>query len=316
MFPFLNPSVILENVKRGNHKGTDFIECRCVACAAEGGDSTNKNHLRIYKTGAFVCQKYPKEGKDATDHNRLIRRLIRRDSGDDTTSDIVFVDPDPTIEIDMVYPESVLAGLLPDHSYWEGRGINIEVVQKLEGGFAPSTTKGKLSNRYVFPIRSTTGRIMGFSGRLVSDNSFAPKWKHLFRSSRACYPYSLAIEAIRRTKRVVFVESIGNLLTLHQLGIYEVIVLFGLVLNSRVLSTLIALNPSRFIIACDNDRDFGDTEKKRALASGNRAAEKVQRRLGAFFSPEKITIRMPLAGNDWNSTTPEELATFKGEVEG
>lgn len=312
MFPFIKTGVILHNVHKGSHKGTAYIQCRCVACAAEGGDSTGKNHLRIYATGGFICSKYP----DSTDHNRIIRSLLRDDAGDPTASEIVYIDPDPSIEVDKVYPDSMLATLLPDHSYWEGRGISASVVARLEGGLSSSEAKNKLSGRYIFPIRAPNGQIMGFAGRLVASNSFQPKWKNLFRSSRSCYPYQIAVPAIRHTRRVVFVESIGNLLSMHSVGIDEVIVLFGLTLNARVISMLVATNPSRIIIACDNDRDFGETERKRALASGNKAAEKVQKRLSAFFSPEKISVRMPVEGNDWNSTTQEERLAFKGEIEG
>lgn len=311
MFPFLKASFPFENVRRGNDKGVDYFQCRCPICALDGGDSL-KSHLRIYKTGAFVCAKFQKgevSDVDTTTHNRLIRSLIRNDSSSDVAAEVVFIDPEPTIETDKVYPESVLSELVPDYSYWVGRGITPEVLMKLESGLAPSTMKGKLSGRYVFPIRSQTGHIMGFSGRLVGENSFAPVWKHLVRSSKCVYPLNVSGDSIRRNRRVVLVESIGDALSLMTAGIPEVLVLLGLSLNSRIMGALVAANPSRIFISTNNDL-------KGAKNWGELGAGKVHRKLKGLFNEERLIVRLPQQGNDWNSTTQEERLAFKGEIEG
>lgn len=59
---------LLENVKEVA-KG---IQARCPACAEEGSDRTDRNHLLIYPNGAFHCAKY---GRDE-EHNRRIHKLV------------------------------------------------------------------------------------------------------------------------------------------------------------------------------------------------------------------------------------------------
>ncbi len=286
----------LVNVKR---QPDGSIQCQCPACAEEGHDTNGKNHLRVYRSGAYNCLLH---GADKI-HNKQIKAYLRNTAPDDNPEE-EYIDPEPTIISDKVYPESVLSKLVPDYSYWVGRGVREDVLRRLECGMAPEDEKSKLSKRFIFPIRGLDGRISGFTARLVEENSFAPKWKHLMKSSRVCWPWHVSGAAIRATRTAVLVESVGDLLALMSHGLDNVICLFGLNLNGKVISTLVANDVQRVIISLNRDED---------PTKGQRAAERIADRLTVFFAPENLIIKLP-PQKDWGECSADQIAIFRQEI--
>lgn len=286
----------LEKVKRNADRS---ITCRCPACAAEGGDKTG-NHLRIWTTGAFHCIQRSDKA-----HNGQIKAYLCNTAPSDNP-DIEYIDPEPTIKIDKVYPESSLSALIPDYTYWVNRGVSEEVCRKLEIGVAVKGEKSKLSGRSVLPIRGLDGRLTGFSGRLLEDNSFAPKYKHLFKSSLAVYPWHIAGPHIKSSRTVVLTEGASDLMVLMSNGIWNVLSLFGLNINGKMIATLVANNVERIVISLNRDEDPN---------KGQRAAEKIANKLSAFFSDEAIVIRLPPEGvKDWGCAASDQIAAFRQEI--
>lgn len=289
-------------------------QARCPICALEGDGDKQKQHLRIWKSGAFNCVK---AGDDAQ-HNRLIRAFVYQDTDPSVLASLesTIIDPEPKLEADKVYDESLLKEFLPDHRYWMGRGISEEVLRKMEGGLHPPDVASKLSGRYVLPIRDPyTRRIIGWSGRLTNENSFGPKHKHLVRTSRALYPLIITGEHIKRMKKIVFVESVGNALALFTADIWCVGILLGLNLNSRWLGWLASAGLDEIIISTDNDM-IGKPESAEA---GNKAAEKLRVKLVPFFGEERVKIRLVQTRKDWGKAWEDktgETELFKAELEG
>lgn len=285
----------LENVKR---QSDGSIICACPECRAHGGDST-KSHLRVYRSGAYNCAKF---GSDKS-HNSAIKAHLCNTAPSDNP-DVEHIDPEPTIKVDKVYPESSLSSLLPSYDYWVNRGARPEVLRALEGGLAPLDEKSKLSGRFIFPIRGLDGRINGFTGRLTGENSFAPKWKHIFRSSLAVWPWNVSGPAIRASRTAILVESPGDAIALLSNDVPNVLCIFGLNLNGKIISTLIANDVRKVIVSLNRDDD---------PSKGQRAAEKIANRLAAFYSDGAVTIRLP-PRKDWGVCTPEEIAAFRQEI--
>lgn len=300
MFPFINPSITLENVQRGMDKGVAFITCRCVGCATEGGDANGRNNLRIYATGAFVCYKYGGEDKG---HNLLIRSILRAEGG--VASDVVYVDPSPRLEVDKVFDDTILDKLLPDYSYWEGRRIKADVLRRLQGGMAPKDERSKLSERFIFPCRDKDGRIVGFAGRLVKENSFAPKWKILGKKTSFVFPPpSISIKAIRSQSEVTLVEGIGCGLALMGGEIDNVFVMFGINLSPRLIALLVQLDPKRIRVSTNNE----------ASGTGNRAAIEIKNKLKSFFNEDRIEICLPFK-KDFAEMSLEEIEQWHNTVD-
>ncbi len=307
----------LTNLKRVANGWT----ARCPACAAEGSDKQG-NHLHIWRSGSFACAKENKDGlKGVTlDHNRLIRAFIYQDADPDTLASLEseYVDPDPKIEMDKVYPEDMLTKLILDYRYWVNRGISEETVRRLEGGLAPRDEKSKLSGYFTFPVRDDKKRIIGWASRLVDESSFGAKHKHLVKTARCVYPIHIAAEPIRATRKVILTEGLADLMTLHDGGMLNVLVLLGLNFNARVLGFLVSANPSHIIISTNADTERVNKRTGAISHPGQDAADRLRAKLIPFFGEERVVIRFPRAEKDWNKvlkTRPEEIAEFKAEVD-
>lgn len=287
----------LQNVKRA----PDGIICGCPACIKEGGDS-GKSHLKIYPNGAFRCAKY---GKDLN-HNRIIRGVLRGLAGE--TEEVTFIDPTPTLSVDKIYPEDSLNKLIRNHEYWINRGAKEEIMDSLEGGISPDDHKHKLSGRYIIPIRNIEGQIVGFSGRLLNNSSYAPRYKHLFRSSKTCWPWHLAGPSIEKTGKVVLNEGWSEYIFLAGSGITNTISLFGLNLNSVIIKQLVAARVEKIVISTNNDKD--ETEK---VKKGRLKAIDIKKELSSFFNEDNIVIRHP--ESDWGEATEDERQEFREEIE-
>ena len=301
----------LVNVK-ANSDGS--IQCGCPECIRQGGDS-RQEHLRIWPIGSFNCSK---AGPDDKDHNRAIRAYIRPEDTSTGSSpsgpiipDVEYLDPDPRPEMETIYKEDMLEKLCPDYSYWTGRRISEDVLRLIGGGVAPTDEKSKMSARYVFPIRNARSQIIGWAGRLVVYNTFAPKWKLLFKTSKACWPWFLVGDEVKATGRAVIFESIGDWLECRSHGITGGLVCFGLHLSSPTVGYLIAANPRHIIISTNNDK----IGKPESADAGNKAADKIRAKLLGFFVEDKISVRLPQTAKDWNEAKPEEVDAFKAELE-
>lgn len=272
----------LINPKRVN----GCIVSQCPACASIGRDLNGKNHLSIKSNGVFNCAV-----DNSTEHRKLILKLIGMDG------DLIDVETpeyrQPIPEVEKIYPNSILSGLVKDHSYYLDKGIREAVLDELKGGKA---FKGNMAGRYVFPIVTLDGRIHGFSGRALYENPQI-KWKHMGIKKNWVYPAHFVHDDIRRERSVILVESIGDLLALMSAGIRNVLVLFGVNLHGELLSYLIARSPNKIIISTNNDTKHN---------VGQNAAEKIANKLHNYFGEDKIQIKLPTK-KDFGEMTEEEI---------
>lgn len=285
-------------------------------CRASGRDHKGE-HLRIWQNGAFNCILCSDSDPTA---NRAIRQFLYEGI---TPEELVvletsIVDPEPKIEADKVYPESMLSKLLPNHTYWMQRGISEDVLRKLEGGFVPDLPRNMLSGRYVLPVRCvTTKRIVGWIGRLVSDASFGPKYKNLVKSKRVIYPLVANEGAIRRARKVVLTEGPSDCMMLMSNGIDYTLCLLGLNLNSRLLGFLTAANLEQIVISTNSD--VGKVAPNGTMTyPGQEAATKLRAKLVPFLGAQRVKIRLPTTAKDWGETVEKntgEIAVFKAELE-
>jgi len=199
----------------------------------------------------------------------------------------------PALRSEKVYAETILSKLLPHYKFYNDRGIGDEVLIPLKGGLA---TEGAMYQRFVFPIYNPDGCIHGFSGRDMANrtSSSRPKWKHLGKKNTWIYPFyvpssvesSSVSEAIFSSGEVILVESIGDLLNLHQHGFRNVLVAFGTSLSSVLCCFLVSLGLSKVIIALNNDS--GQSKNR-----GEIGAFKMYLKLLNFFQRDSLIINLP-----------------------
>lgn len=314
-------SLLSSRLERFRRNADGSFQARCPCCAARGGDKSGE-HLRVYPNGAFHCVVGSDQEGEGNLHNKAIRAFIY--TGADPVQlalmESAIVDPDPKLTADPVYPEEMLTRALPDHRYWQGRGISDAVLRAYEGGLVPPVPRNKLSGRYVFPIRDhVSKRIMGWSGRLVDDASFGPSWKHLVKSKRAVYPLTVSDPHIKRARKLVLVESIGDMLSCAEAGIPYTLVLLGLNLNSRMLGYMIGTQLDEIIISTNTDKATENRATGEICYPGQEAAAKLRAKLVPYLGEDKVKVRLPTTANDWNDvlkTRTGELELFRAELEG
>lgn len=291
----LSPDRIQEILQELGYNLTDRGKYWHANAAYRNGD--NQTALQIWKNSG-VWRDFV-EGTTALPFVKLLE--VHFGSNDKSIIDkyisIDYHNPQPKtftqedrLDMEKVYEESMLEDLFPHYEFYNQKGIKTETLVSLRGGLA---TQGQMYQRFVFPIYNSDGRIHGFSGRDMAQRENAPKWKHIGRKTNWVYPYYVPVsdtlnvaKAIEDTRSVVIVESIGDLLNLHQHNFYNALVSFGLSISSKLLCHLISLDVDRIIISFNNDYDKKENR-------GARAAIKNYLKLLNHFDFDKLFICLP-----------------------
>jgi len=187
-----------------------------------------------------------------------------------------------------------------DYSYWKKRGAKEEHLRKLKSGVFPYD--GKFRKRYVFPIYNYYGFIVGYSGRSLHKNQTMekyniPKWKHLGNVSEWDYPYYFIKKRLIDAESIILVESIGDMLALFSCEIYNVLVCFGLNVQSGVLKILLSRKLKNITIAFNNDD----------RCNGLIGAAKAKNNLHNYFDQKTVNICLPTEKNDFGDMTKSEI---------
>lgn len=267
-------------------------------------DSDNDTVLRIYKdTGNWIDFKENISG----DINSLVNLTLKLESpikAQEWLNNKKFVLPiahqiqKPILKSIKKFDEALLLKLENDHSYWIKRGIKEDEIKEFKGGLAKG---GKMKNRYVFPIFDIDKKIVGFSGRDVTNQSKI-KWKHLGEKNDFLYPLFLNNQIIEEQKEIILVESIGDMLSLWQSGVKNVIVTFGTNLSLPILNYFLKIDAQKIFISLNND-----AEKNMA---GNIGAEKIYSRLKRYFDDKQLKIALPTK-KDFGEMSKEEILKWK-----
>lgn len=212
------------------------------------------------------------------------------------------------LQVEEVYPDSILEKLLPHYKFYNNRGISDETLIKLKGGLA---TRSQMYQRFVFPIYNQYKQIHGFSGRDMSEKKDRPKWKHMGKKKSWVYP------AYVPTKNGVFfdnvnkdyvliVESIGDALNCIENGLSNVLVSFGLDISSKLLCSLIHFGFKQVILSFNNDSNKEDNR-------GMNACIKNYLKLLHYYDPQKIKICLPFK-NDFGDMDENDFLKWKEKL--
>jgi DNA primase len=186
--------------------------------------------------------------------------------------------------------------------YLESRGVTAESVQRWRIGYAPAEWRSVSSfleehghskdvilkaglvktsemspdkkpydvfrDRIVFPMFDVGGRVIAFSGRVLSKD-IEPKYLNspdttLFTKSNVLYGLDKAKESIRKKNYVVLVEGQIDLVLSHQAGVDNTVAASGTAFTGAHLGRLKNFS-SRIILAFDGDI-AGEKAAKRASA--------------------------------------------------
>jgi hypothetical protein len=207
----------------------------------------------------------------------------------------------PLLKTTKKFDSNLLSNLESDHSYWNKRGINNQTLDIFKSGLAKA---GKMKNRYVFPIFDINNNIIGFSGRDVTNISKI-KWKHLGEKNNFLYPLFINSKNIQEQKEVILVESIGDMLSLYQAEIKNVLVTFGTSLSLSILNYCLKIDIKKIYISLNNDSNKNNV--------GNIGAEKTYSRLKRYFDDKQLKIALPTK-KDFGEMNKEEILEWKNNL--
>lgn len=133
----------------------------------------------------------------------------------------------------------------------------------------------RFRNRIMFPIFDSIGRVVGYSGRTLSDDPKEAKYLNspetiLFNKSNILFGYHSAKNAIRKNNFSILVEGQFDVILSQQAGYHNTVAVSGTALTEFQIDLLKRLS-DRMVIALDGDgAGFRASEKawKIALSKG------------------------------------------------
>ena len=118
-------------------------------------------------------------------------------------------------------------------TYAKQNGYSEELLEQI--GLSIKGQKGlydRYHGRVMFPIHSLTGRVIGFGGRILTNDKKSPKYQNspesdIYDKKQTLYGIYFAKNAIARNDECILVEGYFDVLRMHQIGIENVVASSG-----------------------------------------------------------------------------------------
>lgn len=112
------------------------------------------------------------------------------------------------------------------------------------------------NDRIMFPLYDTSGRVVGFSGRVYKDNGqnkyLNTKETEIFKKGELLYHYHIAKEECRIQKSVIIMEGFMDVIRASTIGIKNTIAIMGTALTKEQLNLIKRLS-NNIILCLDGD---------------------------------------------------------------
>ena len=118
-------------------------------------------------------------------------------------------------------------------TYAKQNGYSEELLEQI--GLSIKGNNGlydRYHGRVMFPIHSLTGRVIGFGGRILTNDKKSPKYQNspeseIYDKKQTLYGIYFAKNAIARQDECILVEGYFDVLRMHQIGIENVVASSG-----------------------------------------------------------------------------------------
>lgn len=162
------------------------------------------------------------------------------------------------------------------HDFLRGKGFSDQEIK--QAGLSTHRYSGvgdMFQGRIMIPLMDAVGKVIGFTARLLEDDSEAPKYINtpatlLYDKSRHVFGLHLAKEAIRKTNHAVIVEGQMDVIASHQAGVKEVVATAGTAITQSHLQALGRLTPD--IRLCFDQDKAGVNATERAIPLASKAS--------------------------------------------
>lgn len=189
--------------------------------------------------------------------------------------------------------------------YVKDRGFTDESIKSFGIGYAPRYSKlldyiqqkkkfskdellrsglfvekeGKLRNKFImrvmFPIRSSSGKVIAFTGRILPGNDFGPKYMNspeteIYHKKENFYGQYESRQEIRKVDLAILCEGTTDVISAHQLGIKNIVAPLGTAITKEQLEKISKLTKN-ILFLFDSD-----TAGQQALERGFLLAQTLQ----------------------------------------
>lgn len=189
--------------------------------------------------------------------------------------------------------------------YVKERGFTEESIKNFGIGYAPQYSKlldyiqkekkfskeellrsglfvekeGKIRNKFLmrvmFPIRSSSGKVIAFTGRILPGNDFGPKYMNspetdIYHKKDNFYGQYESRQEIRKQDLVIICEGTTDVISAHQIGIKNIVAPLGTAITKEQLERISKLTKN-ILFLFDND-----TAGQQALERGFLLAQMLQ----------------------------------------
>jgi DNA primase len=144
---------------------------------------------------------------------------------------------------------------LTNEKFMPGVMLKAGLIKSAEGGKEPFDT---FRDRVMFPLRDHTGKVVGFSGRILAKDTEAPKYVNspeteLYHKSELLYGYDMAKHGIRNLGFWIIVEGQFDVVMSHQAGYTNTVAVSGTALTLHHVQLLERLS-TKVVLALDSDK--------------------------------------------------------------
>lgn len=169
------------------------------------------------------------------------------------------------------------------------------LIKSAEGGKEPFDV---FRDRIVFPLFDSSGKVVAFSGRILSKESEAPKYVNspeteLYKKSELLYGYDKAKNGIRNLDFSLIVEGQFDVVMCHQAGYSNTVAVSGTALTIHHVQLLERLS-EKVVLALDADRAGIAAMKKAADVMLRRGLDVKVAELPIGKDPADIIQRDPV----------------------
>ena len=135
----------------------------------------------------------------------------------------------------------------------EKKGYSLDLLNKVG---LTSNDYDIYHNRLMFPLHDLTGRVIGFSGRIITpgkQNKYLnTKETELFKKGRLLYHYHIAKEAARISKSIIIMEGFMDIIRASTIGVKNTVATMGTALTKEHIKDIRRLS-NNIILCFDGD---------------------------------------------------------------
>lgn len=187
-----------------------------------------------------------------------------------------------------------------------------------------SAGRGKIFDRFrgrvMFPLYDISGRVVGFSGRVLgagsppSHEAMAGEAKYInspetviYHKSKMLFGLTVARSEIKKKKRVVIVEGELDMISSFAAGVAETVAIKGSALTAEMMDVLSRLTPN-FFLALDADV-AGEAAMKRSIEEAEKRGLSIKMvEMVGGKDPDEIARRKP---REWEQMVEKAVPIYE-----